>query len=318
MKLLFLRGQVPQDRDPQEIVFDRIEDNDDMWTQLAFEMAKGDEGQIWYWGGKRKQRFSESFLERWIPNLGLDRHDFDPDVIFCRGGFEPYDKVLKRHPRAFKIYYGAGIRYLPKFGFKDYDLILVDSERQLQAAREQHPKIKSDLLIKPAAENIFQPAPPDIKYDVMFSVNHARMKGVDFFLKHLPSDLKAIIVGNVPVEMRRKHPHVTFTGRRIPRAELPAYYAQSKVAVCCSTSYDSCPRVIPESLACNTPIVVLDSVHVWRGRYINESTGKVSSPQDFFTTVRDVVRNVGAYEPKEYYDEHLSISACKERILRNI
>jgi len=318
MKLLFLRGQVPQDRDPQEIVFDCIQDNDDMWTQLAFEMAKGEEGQIWYWGGKRKQRFSESFLERWIPNFGIDRHDFDPDVIFCRGGFEPYDKVLKRHPRAFKIYYGAGIRYLPKFGFRDYDLILVDSERQLQAAKDQYPRIKSDLLIKPAAENIFKPVHAEPEFDIMFAVNHAKMKGLDFFLKHLPSDLKAIVVGNTPKDIIRKSPQVHFTGQKLPRKDLPSCYARAKVSVCCSTSYDSCPRVIPESLACDTPIVVLDSVHVWRGRYINELTGRSSSPQDFFATVRGVSQNIHAYKPREYYDKNLSIAACKERILKSI
>ena len=31
MRLLFLRGQVPQDRDPRQIMFDHIEDCDDIY-----------------------------------------------------------------------------------------------------------------------------------------------------------------------------------------------------------------------------------------------------------------------------------------------
>jgi len=54
MNILMLRGQVPQDRDPQEIVFDTIEECDDMWTQLAFSMVnEKDHGEVWYWGKKR-------------------------------------------------------------------------------------------------------------------------------------------------------------------------------------------------------------------------------------------------------------------------
>tara|TARA_B100001778_G_C18597478_1_gene635527 strand:- start:1763 stop:2719 length:957 start_codon:yes stop_codon:yes gene_type:complete len=318
MKLLFLRGQVPQDRNPQEIVFDRIEDNDDMWTQLAYEIAKDGSGQIWYWDGTRKKKFADNFIERWIPSFGSTKHDFDPDIIFCRGGFKPYDQVLRRHPNAFKIYYGAGVRYLPKFDFKGYNLILVDSERQLEEAKKKFPQIKSDLLIKPAAENIFRPVDGDVKYDIMFSVNHARMKGLDFFLENLPKDLKALVVGNTPKGIVNNNPHVTFTRKRLPRKDLPSYYAQAKIAVCCSTSYDSCPRVIPESLACDTPIVCLNSVHVWKDRYINDHTGKMAAKGEFFEAVREVLGNLESYQPRAYYDSHLSIAACKERILKQV
>ena len=117
MKLLFLRGQVPQDRDPQEIVFDRIEDCDDVWTQLAFALTgPNDSTELWYWGGKRKQAFSANFTERWLPSFDAELPNFEPDAIMCRGGFSTYHSVLKRFPKAFKIYYGAGQRFLPQKG----------------------------------------------------------------------------------------------------------------------------------------------------------------------------------------------------------
>lgn len=318
MKLLFLRGGVPSDRDPQEIVFDRLDDNCDMWTHLAYQMSSNGSGQIWYYGGKRKHKFAENFIERWIPSFSSTKHDFDPDVIFCRGGFEHYDQVLKRHPKAFKIYYGAGVRYLPQYEFKDYNLILVDSERQLEDAKKKFPYIKSDLFIKPAAENIFQPIEGIVKYDIMFCVNHARMKGLDFFVENLPKDLKAIVVGNTPKSIVLGNTHIDFTRKRVPRKDLPKYYSQSKVSICCSTSYDSCPRVIPESLSCNTPIICLDSVHVWRDKYINDKTGKMSSKEDFFTTIRNVINNINSYEPRKYYNNNLSLDVCKKRILSNL
>lgn len=318
MKVLFLRGQVPADRDPKEIVFDKLSDNDDMWTHLAYELSKNGQGEIWYWGGKRNHLFADNFVERWIPSFDMDRHDFEAEVIFCRGGFKPYDQVLRRHPKAFKIYYGAGVRFLPQFGFRDYDLILVDSERQLQEARQKFPSVKSDLLIKPAAENIFKPRKKEIIYDIIFVVNHARMKGLDFFLENLPKDLKALVVGNTPKNIVSRYPHVKFTRRRLARKELPDFYAQAKVSVCCSTSYDSCPRVIPESLACDTPIVCLDSVHVWREKYINNFTGKVVNSGNFFQAIRDVMANISDYAPRTYYEENLSLKKCADKILENL
>lgn len=315
MKILLLRGQVPQDRDPQEIVFNSIEENDDMWTQLAYAMSENGDGQVWYWNGKRKKILSKNFMERWVKSFDDLKYDFDPDVIFCRGGFKEYDTVLNRHPNAFKIYYGAGVRYLPKYGFKNYDMILVDSEEQLAEAKKKFPNTKSDLIIKPAAENIFFPQDGEIKYDVIFSVNHARMKGTDFFFENLPPELKVIVVGNIPKSIRLKHPNVFFAGR-VNRKELPKFYSQAKIAVCCSTSYDSCPRVIPEALACNTPIIVLDSVHVWRGMYINNDTGISSSREDFFNNVHKMVDSFEEFNPRKYYDENLSIASSKKRILK--
>ncbi len=104
MKLLFLRGSVPKDRDPQQIVFDRIEDCDDMWSQLTYRMLEpSDYGEIWYWGGKRNHKFADNYTERWIKDFKQTKHDFEPDVIICRGGFPQFDQVLRRNPEALQI-----------------------------------------------------------------------------------------------------------------------------------------------------------------------------------------------------------------------
>ena len=158
MKLLFLRGQIPQDRDPKQIMFDNISDCDDMWTQLARGLSIDEYCEIWYWGGKRKVEYNKNLIERWIPKFKNYKSSFTPDVIFARGGFSEYDCILKKYPKAYKIYYGAGSRAYPQADckFTSYDLILNDSKKQLKKTRIVFPRIKTDFLIKPVAENIFK------------------------------------------------------------------------------------------------------------------------------------------------------------------
>ena len=140
MKFLMLRGQVPTDRNPKEIVFDKIEEVDDVWSLLIYEMTSyEDQTELWYWGGNRSKLFAPNFLERWVPSFETYRNDFVPDVIFCRGGFQEYHPVLERFPKAIKIYYGAGRRFLPQPGFYDYDIILQDSPEQVEICKEKFP-----------------------------------------------------------------------------------------------------------------------------------------------------------------------------------
>ena len=110
MRILFLRGRVPADRDPKQIIFNDIESCDDMWTQLAFRLG---DGEIVYWGGNRITKYSKTFFEKWVYKLE-DYQNNNPDVVFARGGFVAYDNVLRDLKHTYKIYYGAGERYCPQ------------------------------------------------------------------------------------------------------------------------------------------------------------------------------------------------------------
>ena len=44
MKLLFLRGSVPEDRNPKEIMYDSLEAETDVWTHIACNL--GDKVEI--------------------------------------------------------------------------------------------------------------------------------------------------------------------------------------------------------------------------------------------------------------------------------
>lgn len=319
MNLLFLRGSVPKDRNPKQIMFDYLKDCDDVWTQLANHLSKDGYGEVWYWGGKRKVIYRDSFIERWVPDYKKHKISFDPDVIFSRGGFPQYDVVLERHPQAYSIYYGAGRRFLPQSSFRKYSLILVDTPKQLKKARKKFPKVRSELFIKPAADNIFKPLDYSKEFDVIFSSNEhkAGIKGHDFILPRFPSDLKMVQTGITRSNLKAKYPQITFTGW-IPRKKLPAYYSKSKVAVVCCTNIDSCPRIIPEALACGCPLLILDTVNLWHDKYINKATGKVVPAASFFAELRQMVDTYSSFAPYNYYKEHLSLEKAAEHIKKII
>lgn len=317
MKLLLLRGQVPQDRDPQQIMFGSLAECDDVWTQLAARLAEDDYGEVWYWGGRRRVDYRDNFTERWIPDFGITEHDFDPDIIFARGGFVEYDQVLRRHPRAFKIYYGAGRRFLPTSAFTDYDLILNDSPNQLAIVKEKIPHIKSSLFIKPVAENIFRPVPGSKEYDVIFVGNEmsSGIKGHGFLLPSIPRDLRVVQVGIASEKLRRAYPNICFTGW-IPRKHIPPLYGKSKVAICGCDTIDSCPRVIPEALACDCPLLVLDGVRLWQDKYITDASGAVCSRLAFPEKLSWMVENRGLFSPYEHYRSNLSLDIAAEHLMR--
>jgi len=313
--MLFLRGQVPTDRPKEQIMFHRLQDCDDVWSQLGAELSKDGYGEIWYWGGKRKVQYRNNLMERWIPSFSSSKPKFEPTLIFARGGFPQYDTILNRYPKAFKIYYGAGKRFLPKSSFKKYNLILVDTHKQLEKARKLFPEIRSELFIKPAADNVFAPAESDKEYDVIFCSNEHKsgIKGHNFILPALPNGIKMIQLGIVSSKLRSKYSNVKFT-KWIPRRKIPGYYGKSKVAVICCSNVDSCPRIIPEALACNCPILVLDTVNVWREKYITPMTGRTSNREHFIDNLRIMIRDYQKFSPYDYYKNNLSLKVSADYI----
>jgi len=311
-----LRGEVPRDRNPQEIVFDRLEECDDMWTHLFYSMAnEEDKCELWYWGGDREHRFAHNFVERWVPSFTTYQPNFCPDVIFCRGGFPEYHEVLHRFPFAIKIYYGAGRRFLPQPGYFDYDIILQDSHEQVEICKEKFPKPLTTLFIKPAADNIFYPmSEVEKEYDVCFPANGAQhFKGHDFVYPTVPKDIKLLNLGNNPKKF--KYPD-NVTSYRVLRPKMAENIAKCKVGIMASRAeIDSCPRVIPEMLACNVPVVALSRVKFWRSKYIVSpvdssspfSTGELATEENFWDKVRFVLENLDMYEPRKYYENHLSL-----------
>ncbi len=313
MKWLFLRGQVPQDRNPQEIVFETLEECDDVWTHLAYSLLHSeDQGELWYWGGSRKKEFKSNFTEKWLEGFKNFSDPFVPDIIFCRGGFKQYKYILDKFPQTFKIYYGAGKRFLPDR--KDYDLILQDSEQQLEKSRNSFPSSRSELFIKPTVDHLFQTKQEVEKtFDICFPANgkQEHMKGHDFVFRTCPKDLKILNLGN----SGKIKPPKNVSRKRVIRSEIGTEYQKCKMGiVCCKGEFDSCPRVIPEMLASGLPLVVFDETRFWKEKYITNETGVISSKDKFWETVKNVLYNLDKFDSRTYYEKNLSMGIAAKHI----
>jgi glycosyltransferase involved in cell wall biosynthesis len=310
VKLLFLRGQVPGDRPKEQIMFDRLEDNCDMWTHLAAELIHdNDYGEIWYEKGNRRVKYRENFVERWVERYASTKPTFTPTLLFARGGFKMYDAVANAlEGKAVRVYYGAGGRAVPA-SERPYDIYLVDTEMQLKKAVARG--LKAFLWAKPAAENIFSPVvrsgecPYDIIHVGNYNVN--ANKGHDFLFKRTPKlKVKVLSVGAVPLNVRKRYPHVDFRGWQ-PRKRLPGLYALAKVAMVCCPGKDSCPRVVPEALACDTPILLHDDTRVWRDKYLTSETGLSTRKSTFEQDLHHILKDWETYTPRAYYERELSL-----------
>ena len=210
----------------------------------------------------------------------------------------------------FKIYYGAGKRYLPQTSFTNYDLILQDSPEQLRECKKKFPKIRSELFIKPAPDNLFYPR-EDIRkqYDICFPANATQQfKGHDFVYGTISRELSLLNLGNnMKSSFSFKFPPNVIS-YRVVKSLMPDHICKCKMGiVAVDNQYDSCPRVIPEMLACGLPIVVLDQVRFWKEKYIVPGvTGELTTKEKFWETVKYVLDNINKYEPRKYYEENLS------------
>jgi len=314
MNLIFLRGKEPTDRDFHETLFTKLELCDDMWTHFAYNLLrKGDNGEVVYWGANRTQKYKSNFREVRVNKLEDYKPKFEPDVIFARGGFPEYHTILKRYPNAFKIYYGAGKRFMPNKYFTNYNLVLVDSWEQQLEVQKIYPSLNCSSFIKPAADNIMYPMECVKEYDVCFPANGSQenIKGHKFVYTTAPCDLSILNLGNRGTIA----PPVHVVSQRVPRPSIRRYYAKCKVGiVCVNKDVDSCPRVIPEMLACGLPIVVLKGTQFWQNRYMSSSTGIVASKDKFWDAVRFVRNNYHTFNSRKHYEDHLSMKCATNHI----
>jgi len=250
---LFLRGAW-DDRTQKS-----IDDDDDMWLQLFRELAGDDNYYIWFKdNNKSLKSHGDRIYSCTQQELTRNKHLLKPDVIFARGGFDYYLPILNAFPKAKKIRYGAGCRYMPEKSVK-YDLCIVDTEEQ-----------RSDILsvfesqfvlqwVKPAASHFRYMPEVKKEYDVCYIANgqQQHIKGVKWVYTTAPKDLKILHLGypssyNVPENV---------TQIRVDRKDMPLWINKCKVGIVPYwNSPDSEPRVIGEMANCQIKIAVGDTV----------------------------------------------------------
>ncbi len=260
MRWLFLRGDY--DRNNRQ----GIKDDSDMWRQLFRGIAGDDEYHIWYRGRKNEV------------NLKKVTH------VISRGGHEWQDRLVKKCIGAYKVYYGAGTRTIPK---KDlYDLILVDCPEDREKCKKKYPNKKVSMWAKPAAAH-FKPVECEKKFDICYIADcnspfQEKIKGLKWLYKTVPMDLKVLHMGKssirLPGNVRLK---------RVTRKEMPRYISKCRLGVIPYSKYDSAPRAIPEMLACDVPVLAFDHVRVnWK---TSPHFLVKSSKEDFWKQVRHML-----------------------------
>ena len=308
--LLFLRGKLPLDFRPDRLEYKTIDQCEDMWTVLCERLSrKFNHTQLWYYGAGKNQKqkkVTPKFTECWIELSKLP--SFKPDIIIARGGFPDYLSICNKFPNTKKVYYGAGVRYKPNKG--RWDLVLVDSKVQ----RNKIPG--SRLFIKPAADNLFKPFHLEKKYDVCFMANapQAEIKQHRLaFSSIAQTGLTMLHLGLVNNKLKKwaRGSNITFGGWH-RRHKLPKLIGQCKIGLVCSTSYDSCPRVLPEFLACGLPVVALRKMNFWHKKYINDQTGIICDEMEISTAIQTLLKT--NLNPRAYYDQELSIDIATNRL----
>lgn len=323
-KAVLLRQKVPSD--VERITFNSYAEIDDVWMTLFYTMCKKlDVAMVesWNWGGYRYNHLTSDFVERWMWSFNECAELDEPDLIFARGGFKEYIQVMKQYPNAFKMYYGAGKRYNP-LAVPDatkYDLVLVDTEEQKEEVEKYGYRV--ELLIKPACENIFGFEPVAKQYDVVFIANapQKKLKGHKWLFDQLVGTGVSIIqIGYTDREVLKwasdRRLNINFVGW-VPRKVIPVFACRARVGVVSSTDYESCPRVIPELLLMNLPIVVRDTTRV-SDLYVNRDTGRFASDGDFVGVLQDVLDNEQSYLPYEYYKTYLTTDIAASRLAEAI
>lgn len=296
----------------------------DMWTALFCGMVEldGGDGRVVKLGDSWAESNGRMILQR-LPDLGADSlltEDEPPDVVFNRGAYAEYDEVLAALPSAVRVYYGAGDRWIPPPG-AEYDLILVDTPAQREAAESLHPESRVEILHKPAAP-CFRPVQCPKRYDVVFNCHRAdNFKGHRWLIERLPPGTSVLRIGPADPWWNAVEHHgpldVVFAGR-LERREIPAWACQARVGVVCDDGeHDSGPRVLPELLAMNIPVLVRSTVRADLDAYVVPETGIVVDGgfAGFQAALRLLLDDGATHRPRWWYVNHFDISLAAWRLV---
>lgn len=307
---LFLRGAVPTDRDPKEIIHDSLAEDDDMWMHFFAELCRGNYGQVKYLCDSNFNQLKQSYAKDFDITLdSIDISYFVPfseyDYVFARGGFNYYSPILSSCQYAHKIYYGAGKRFFPTDEIK-YDLVLVDTPEQ-KIECEKRTGMRTELFIKPAAP-LFKPMVADKEYDICYVANgpQARFKGIEWVYNTVPSHLKVLHLGLLSAY----NPPSNVTCKRVPRWEMPREMAKCKLGIVPYSEVDSCPRVIPEMFACNLPVLVSEETRYWKDKY----PCAIANRDIFWKVAESMCKFDHGMENYNYYQNNLTVKHAAERV----
>ena len=307
---LFLRSAHKGNRDtpPPDPILDVDED---MWCSLFARIVALDNarGQIWKVGSAWSSVYSDHLAVIRGPDITWGAR-FRPDVIFDRGGYPDYVRLLDACPQALTVYYGAGERWCPA---RRYDVVLTDMPAQRTEVLARYPSSRVIVFHKPASP-VFEPAMCKKTFDVVFVAGRpAAFKGFNWLIERLPEDARVLRIGPVDPWFSRAPFPVAFAGV-LQRREIPGWACRAKVGVVCDDGrYDSGPRILPELLAMNIPVLVRPTVRADLAAYVTPQTGRVVEDAD--VDYQWLQEHWSEMTPRRVYDERFSVDRAAQSIL---
>ncbi|HUU97052.1 MAG TPA: hypothetical protein VM487_15040, partial [Phycisphaerae bacterium] len=180
---------------------------------------------------------------------------------------------------------------------------------------------------KPAAETIFKPLDVPKRYHIVFICHrdgvpsehcHEEFKGIHWLAQRIPNGLRVLRIGPPDLWFTRasRRLDVTITGL-IPRAHVPRWACQAEIGVVCDNGHkDSGPRVLPELLAMNIPVIVRKKVRTDHWYCVPALAGKSvgEDPAEFVSALAAIQGSLGSFLPRIVYQERMSIDVTADRL----
>ena len=249
---------------------------------------------------------------------------YNPTFILNRGGYFEYVPLLQAAKQAASIYVGCGAKWNPSMlsynKLMQHDCVLVDCKKQQE---EIKPKYNASIFPKPAVDSLFYPIDVEKKYDLVFNCHNPNLaKGSQWLAERIPDKCKVLVIGPenkyIKYEADKGRFSVHFTGK-INKKLISSWACQARVGIVCDDGKeDSGPRVLPEFLAMNIPIVVRDCVRADLDNYVTPETGRVIGDKKGKLAKALDSLNTTAVSPRKVYENAFQIDHAVERLLKVI
>jgi glycosyltransferase involved in cell wall biosynthesis len=289
-----------------------IAELDCIYTHMAIRLGErlGDGGEIWLYNKQHEteHNYTATFVERW--GRWLNAPSFNPEIVLIHGNLKIYQNPMSRTPGAIRVMFIDGTQ--PK-RLGNIDLIWIDDERQRKSCQRVYPEARIELFIKPALDSLFRPVATPVKdIDVLFAggIRSHQLGPMRKLLRCLSKHISITHVGPPQIKMR-KHPKLRVLGNKM-RWEMPELYSRAKCFI--YLGHGSCPRVVPEALACGCPVLALRELPLWHEKYIVSKTGMLC---DDLTDMADKIHwmqsHYTEFDPHQHYMQTLSFEHAYSR-----
>ncbi|MFQ5891112.1 MAG: glycosyltransferase [Gemmatimonadota bacterium] len=250
-------------------------------------------------------RITEGFDFYILEHIGHYRSIHQPsphDVLFIRGQ-PPWEPIVGLHPSSFKIFYCARPAgdWKPRY---PVDAILTDDPSW------SIPGVRCVEMIKCCDEEIFQPLGLEKTYDVCFVARFERrsQKGQLQFAWIADKRWRTVFVGEhadptVVATLRWRWPSCEILGH-VTKARVNEILNRSRVSIVFTRAAEVGTRVILESLAAGTPVVI-HKRNMGR-KYVTPRAGEAAGSLLFRWKVAKAIRQFDRYGARAEYERRYS------------